>query len=259
MPLPSAIVHSSPRYQKNRVEPMPNSPLPHPLDDVAVASLARAQRQATKLFIEHCRQREVSPKQPVVHAGDHADSLYLLIEGSLSVVVEDDNGREMVLAQLNDGDFFGEMALFTADSVRNAWVTTRSECSIGEMPYEQFMKLADQHPLVLMEVTRQLSERLATTSRKVLDLAFLDVTGRVARALIELSEQPDALTHAEGRVILSTRQGIAKMVGCSREMASRVLKSLEEQDLIHSDGRRILIYHQALKQSNSPPLATTNR
>jgi len=82
-----------------------------------------------------------------------------------------------------------------------------------------------------------MAERLRNTTRKVGDLAFLDVTGRVARTLLDLCKQPDAMTHPDGMQIKITRQEIGRIVGCSREMVGRVLKALEEQGLVHVKGK----------------------
>ena len=93
-----------------------------------------------------------------------------------------------------------------------------------------------------MHMAGQLAKRLRDTSRKVIDLAYLDVTGRVASTLLDLAKQPDAMTHPEGMQIRITRQEIAKIVGCSREMAGRVLKELQQQSLISAHGKTIVVY-----------------
>ena len=87
-----------------------------------------------------------------------------------------------------------------------------------------------------------MATRLRRTSRKVGDLAFMDVTGRIARTLLELSKEPDAITHPDGMQIKITRQEIGRIVGCSREMAGRVLKELEDQNLISATGKTIVVY-----------------
>ena len=147
-----------------------------------------------------------------------------------------------MLAYLNAGDFFGEMGLFEKDMKRSAWVTTRSECEIAEIHYNQFMKLARENPEILFQLSAQLADRLRNTSRKVSNLAFMDVTGRVARTLLDLAQQPDAMTHPDGMQIKITRQEIAKIVGCSREMAGRVIKNLEEENLISAHGKTIVVF-----------------
>ena len=91
-------------------------------------------------------------------------------------------------------------------------------------------------------VARQMARRLRATTRKVGDLAFLDVTGRVARTLLELCKEPDAMTHPDGMQIKITRQEIGRIVGCSREMVGRVLKTLEEQGLVMVKGKTMVVY-----------------
>jgi CRP/FNR family cyclic AMP-dependent transcriptional regulator len=98
------------------------------------------------------------------------------------------------------------------------------------------------HPEILFTIGQQMASRLRNTTRKVGDLAFYDVTGRVARTLIELSREPDAMTHPDGMQIKITRQELGRLVNCSREMAGRVLKTLEEQQLIAVNGQTIVVY-----------------
>lgn len=86
------------------------------------------------------------------------------------------------------------------------------------------------------------ARRLQVTSQKVGDLAFLDVTGRIAQTLLNLAKQPDAMTHPDGMQIKITRQEIGQIVGCSRETVGRILKMLEEQNLISAHGKTIVVY-----------------
>lgn len=156
-------------------------------------------------------------------------------------MIEDDHGHEIVLAYLNKGDFFGEMGLFGTQQ-RSAMVVARENCELAEMSYTKFRNLAQKDPEILFKLSAQMAARLRRTSRKVINLAFLDVTGRIAHTLLELAKQPDAMTHPEGMQIRITRQEIAKIVGCSREMAGRVLKELEEQGLITAHGKTIVVF-----------------
>lgn len=193
-------------------------------------------------FLRHCHKKTIPAKQTIIHARDDSNTLYYIISGSVSVVIEDEDCNEIVLAYLNPGDFFGEMGLFEENLKRSAWVTTRTKCEIAEIHYSQFMNLAKESPEILFQLCAQLADRLRNTSRKVSNLAFMDVTGRVARALLDLAKQPDAMTHPDGMQIKITRQEIAKIVGCSREMAGRVIKSLEEDNLISAHGKTIVVF-----------------
>lgn len=193
-------------------------------------------------FIEHCHRRRYPAKSVIIYAGDQPDALYYIIEGSVSVLIEDEEGHEIVLAYLNAGDFFGEMGLFGEHANRSAWVRTRTQCELAEINYARFRQLAEQDPGILFALASQMAARLRNTSRKVGDLAFLDVTGRVARTLLELCKEPDAMTHPDGMQIRVTRQEISRIVGCSREMVGRVLKSLEDQGLISVKGKTMVVF-----------------
>ncbi|MBU0538179.1 MAG: cAMP-activated global transcriptional regulator CRP [Gammaproteobacteria bacterium] len=195
-------------------------------------------------FLAHCHRRRYPSKSMLIYAGDASDALYYIIEGSVTVIIEDDEGREMIVAYLNKGDFFGEMGVFDEDipPTRSALVKSRTECEIAEISYSKFRELNEQYPDILLALGKQMAKRLRLTTRKVGDLAFLDVTGRVARTLLDLCKQPDAMTHPDGMQIKITRQEIGRIVGCSREMVGRVLKTLEEQGLVQVKGKTMVVY-----------------
>lgn len=193
-------------------------------------------------FLAHCHRRRYPAKSTLIYAGDNSDSLYYIIKGSVTVLIEDDEGREMIVAYLNDGDFFGEMGLFDEKDPRSAWVRAKTECEIAEISYTKFLELSQQHPEYLFYLSAQMAHRLRATTRKVGDLAFLDVTGRVARTLLDLCKEPDAMTHPDGMQIKITRQEIGRIVGCSREMVGRVLKTLEQQGLVSVKGKTMVVF-----------------
>ena len=193
-------------------------------------------------FLEHCHRRRYPGKSLIIYAGDQPDVLYYIVEGSVTVMIEDDTGHEIVLAYLNAGDFFGEMGLFGEHPNRSAFVRARTQCELAEISYQRFRQLSETDPKILFELASQMALRLRKTSRKVGDLAFMDVTGRVARTLIDLCKEPDAITHPDGMQIRITRQELGRIVGCSREMVGRVLKILEEQDLITASGKTIVVF-----------------
>jgi CRP/FNR family cyclic AMP-dependent transcriptional regulator len=134
------------------------------------------------------------------------------------------------------------MGLFEEIDDRSAWCRTRSACEIAEISYANFSVYTKQHPEIVFTIGSQVAKRLRSTTRKVGDLSFFDVSGRIARALIQLSREPDAITHPLGMQIRITRQEIGRIVNCSREMAGRVLKTLEEQGLVAVDGKTIVVY-----------------
>lgn len=192
-------------------------------------------------FLTHCHRRRYPSKSTIIYAGDQGDTLYYIIKGSVTVVIEDDDGKEIIVAYLNPGDFFGEMGLFD-HAHRSAWIRTKTECEVAEISYAKFIQLSHKHPEFLFAISKQIAKRLRDTTRKVSDLAFLDVTGRVARTLLDLCKEPDAMTHPDGMQIKITRQEIGRIVGCSREMVGRVLKELEEQGLVSVSGKTMVVF-----------------
>ncbi len=196
-------------------------------------------------ILAHCNRRRYAAKSTIIYAGDRCETLFFIVKGSVTILIEDDDGREMIIGYLNAGDFFGEMGLFDREGPeqeRSAWVRAKSECEVAEISYIKFHEVTQQDPDILLTIGGQLADRLRKTTRKVGDLAFLDVTGRVARTLLELCKQPDAMTHPDGMQIKITRQEIGRIVGCSREMVGRVLKGLEEQGLVHVKGKTMVVY-----------------
>ena len=193
-------------------------------------------------FLTYCHRRKYPAKSTIIYAGDSSDSLFYIVSGTVTVLIEDDDGREMIVAYLNKGDFFGEMGLFDQMDSRSAWVRAKTECEVAEIAYSKFVELVDTQPHILFAIGKQMANRLRATTRKVGDLAFLDVTGRVAATLLQLCRQPDAMTHPDGMQIKITRQEIGRIVGCSREMVGRVLKTLEDQGLVSVKGKTMVVY-----------------
>jgi CRP/FNR family cyclic AMP-dependent transcriptional regulator len=197
---------------------------------------------AVSNFLTHCQRRTFSPKSVIIRQGDPSKELYYVVKGSVTVLLEEEDGRDLVLAYLNPGDFFGEIGLFNESLSRSAMVRARTSCEIAHIPYEKVKALPSVFPDLLFAIASQLASRLRRMNLKVGSLAFMDVSGRVARTLLDLCREPDAMTHPDGMQIRVTRQEIGRIVGCSREMAGRVLKTLEEQHLISVAGKTIVVF-----------------
>lgn len=204
---------------------------------------------SVKALLKRAKISRFPKKTSIINTGSESHSLYLILKGSVSIIIKEENEREIVVAYLNAGDFFGEMGLFEANPQRTAEVRTREVCEIAEIEYQTFHELCSEYPDLSYAVFAQLARRLKNTTRKVTDLAFIDVSGRIARCLIDLADQPEAMLLPNGRQIRITRQEIGRLVGCSREMVGRVLKTLEDQNMIEMEGKAILIYDSSLKAS----------
>ncbi|KOR30207.1 transcriptional regulator [Achromatium sp. WMS1] len=200
-----------------------------------------------KPLLAFCHRRRYPKGVEIIHQGDPAETLYYLIDGSVSALIEDTDGHEIILAYLNKGEFIGEMGLFLPQPKRSVIIRARMDCQVAEITYKRLdhllvNDLSQYAKNILFVIGNQLSRRLLDTSTKVGHLAFLDVTGRIARALLDLCKQPEAMTHPDGMQIRITRQEIGRIVGCSREMAGRVLKNLEDGGLIWVKGKTIVVF-----------------
>lgn len=196
-------------------------------------------------FLEHCEIRSFTRKSTIIAASNRCDSLFLILEGSVTILIEGADGKEIILTYLNQGNFFGEIGLFIGNDKereRSTLVRARTACEVAEMTYEKFRELTKKDPEMLYILGSQMANALRNTTLKVGNLAFLDVTGRIARTLLQLCKQPDAMTHPDGMQIKITRQEIGRIVGCSREMVGRVLKDLEEQGLIDVKGKTMVVF-----------------
>jgi CRP/FNR family transcriptional regulator, cyclic AMP receptor protein len=204
------------------------------------AADATVEQSVTK-FLTHCHRRQFPAKAAIIRQGDPAGELYFIISGSVTVLLEDDKGHEIVLAYLNPGDFFGEIGLFNEDANRTALVRARAVSEIAQISYKKLRGLTELYPDLIIAMTSQIARRLRNTNRKLGDLAFMDVYGRVARTLLDLCDQPDAMTHPHGMQVRVTRQELARLVGCSREMVGKVLKDMEEQKHVSISGKNIVV------------------
>ena len=201
----------------------------------------RALATPMQRFLEQCPRRVVPSRTVLVRSGEAPEALYYVLSGSVEVLIEDEHGKELVLAYLGRGEFFGEMGLLEATPGRGAYVRARGRTEIAEMAYSRFRQVAITDPVLALELAAQLAARLERATRKLRDLAFTDVSSRILQTLGELCEQPDALTHPEGMQIRVSRQDLSRLVGCSREMAGRVLKTLEEQGKLRAHGKTVVM------------------
>ncbi|WP_045223634.1 cAMP-activated global transcriptional regulator CRP [Methyloterricola oryzae] len=203
--------------------------------------------EALEQLLRFCHKRRYQSKAAIIKPGDDGDVLYYIAEGSVAVRMHNDlDDSEIVLAYLNKGDFIGEIGVFMGAMKRDVTVVTREATQLAEIGYARLHhllknELADYAVEILHIFGRQLGNRLLSTSRKVGTLAFLDATGRIANTLLDLCRQPDAMTHPDGMQIRITRQEIGRIVGCSREMAGKILKALEDQGLISVSGKTIVV------------------
>ncbi len=182
--------------------------------------------------------RKSAPRSNTIMAGgDPTDSLYIVLSGRLKVMMSDSDGKEVILSILGPGEFFGEMGLID-EAPRSASVVTIEPCELLQLAKRDFNKCLAENFEMAMAVMRGLVRRLREADRKIGSLALLDVYGRVARLLLDMAETVDGEKLVTKRL---PKQDIAKMIGASREMVSRVMKDLQMGGYIEMRGSMIVL------------------
>lgn len=218
-------------------------------NDMIESHAAKAINYAAIEELCHYSNIQQYPKKGIIiRCGENADSLLYLIKGSVKVTVLDESGKEVVLTYLNAGDFIGEIGMFYRVKHRVAYVRARTSCLVAEIKYtrlEQLFQNELKHVQadILTAIGLQLSQRLLKTTRRVTQLAHMDVTGRVARILLDLCQEPEAMSHPEGTQLHISRQEIGRMAGCSRETVGRILQQMADEGMIDVRGMKIVVYH----------------
>lgn len=180
----------------------------------------------------------------ILHEGEAADSLFLIVTGQVKVfsVDPDHPGREVILKTLGAGEFFGELPLFDHEP-RSASVAALERCHVQVLSYRAFQRAMQASPDIAQKVLETLARRLRAANRKVGDLALLGISGRVSRILLELA------ILSNGRRVVGepfTQQDLANMVGASREMVNRTLRDLEAGGYITIQRKSITILNEAM-------------
>ncbi len=172
----------------------------------------------------------------IIRSGESASSLHVIVSGMVQVVVSDRHGAEVILDILKPGDYFGEMGLID-DLPPSATVTARESCEILILAKNDFTTCLRENGNLAVALQRGLVKRLRGANSKIGSLALLDVHGRVARALLDMS------TTVDGQQVVNklSKQDLAKLIGASREMVSRVLGNLQAQGHIEMSRSAIIL------------------
>ena len=165
----------------------------------------------------------------LVEQGKMSNALFIVLSGRTRVVMTDNKGREVILATLQSGDYVGEMSLIDNEP-HSATVVAEQQVDVLVLGRDSFLHCLAENAEMAHAVMRGLVQRLRRASENISSLALVGVYGRVAKVLLDAA----VMDEAGNRMIREkvSRQDIAKMVGASREMVSRVMRDFEEQGFI---------------------------
>jgi len=187
--------------------------------------------------VEELARERVYPKNSVIlFEDDPGDALYVVKQGQVKVVLIGEDGREVILSVLGEGQFFGEMALLD-DEPRSAHVIAMEDSTLIVLRREDFQGILGQSPALALALLRELTRRLRRADEKVGSLVLLDVNGRVARMLLDMADEEggDRITRR------LTHHTIAQMIGSSRETVSRTMRELSDKGFIDVTRKDIVL------------------
>jgi len=177
----------------------------------------------------------------VVGQRETDSAFYVVYAGRAKVALFGENGREMTLAVLGAGDFFGEMSLLDGKP-RSANVVAADDCILLKLARDAFEAHLQEHPQTAMALLRELTARLRKSDEVIANLALHDVTARLTRTLLALAED-NGEVRDDGIMLRyrPTQQDLANMVGTCRETVSRTLSAMGRRGLVVARGRSLLL------------------
>ncbi|MDH3459454.1 MAG: Crp/Fnr family transcriptional regulator [Burkholderiaceae bacterium] len=178
----------------------------------------------------------------VVEQGKKSNALFILLTGRARVLTADTRGREVILAVMAPGDYVGEMSLIDSEP-HSATVRAELQTDMLVLGRAEFLRCMPDISNLSYAIMHGLVKRLRGADRQIESLALLDVYGRVARSLLDMSVDEDGVKIIQSKV---SRQDLAKVVGASREMVSRVMKDLEERGMIETQENGFVVIKQRL-------------
>ena len=193
-------------------------------------------------LLEVVEEKDFAKDSVILTQDDLGDTLFIIVTGKVKIVLLSEEGKEITLSTLRDGDFFGEMSLLDGEP-RSANVVALENSSLLIIRRDDFLKQVRKSPEIALRIMVEMSKRLRRADEKIGSLALLDVYARIAKVLLQLAKSEGEKTK-KGMIINKrpTHQDIANMVGTSRETVSRVLSDLNKAGYINIKGKEIIIH-----------------
>ena len=187
------------------------------------------------------KEKSYPKNNRIIHEGDPGDALYLIDRGRVKVTLYGEDGKEVILDILNNGDYFGEMSLLDGKP-RSANVVTIDNSTFFVIYRDDFTNLIKIDSSISMKLLEHLSLRVRKTNKKIGNLLLLDLSGRIANVLIELAGIKHSSSKKEIYILdMPSQQEFASMIGASREAVNRAFKAMEKDGYIKVAGNKIIL------------------
>ena len=181
------------------------------------------------------------------------EQCFFVVQGSVKVTRLSKDGREVILAMLNEGEFFGEMALLDGES-RSANVIALEETEVLTLNREDFLVVLHDYPQIAIQLLKEMAHRLRKSDRQIASLSLSDAEKRIALCIIRFADEQGVIKRGQVSIPkMPIQQDIANMAGTSRETVSRAINLLEKEHFIKRKGRELLIldYKAFIKEFDS--------
>ena len=178
------------------------------------------------------------------------EQCFFVVQGSVKVTRLSKDGREVILAMLNEGEFFGEMALLDGES-RSANVIALEETEVLTLNREDFLVVLHDYPQIAIQLLKEMADRLRKSDRQIASLSLSDAEKRIALCIIRFADEQGVIKRGQVSIPkMPIQQDIANMEGTSRETVSLAINLLEKEHFIKRQGRELLIldYKQFIKE-----------
>jgi CRP-like cAMP-binding protein len=194
-------------------------------------------REIVKLAV-----RQVYKKDNMILIEEEIGStMFIILDGRVKISRISDDGREVILSILSEGDFFGEMSILDGQN-RSANVVTLEDSKIMVIRREDFLQMLHDYPQIAINLLKELAQRLRRSDAQIKSLSLQNATGKVASTLLRIADDSGKIHLGQVEIPrLPPQQDLANMAGTSRETISRVLKALTKQGYLKKEGSRLII------------------
>ena len=194
-------------------------------------------REIVKLAV-----RQVYKKDNMILIEEEIGStMFIILDGRVKISRISDDGREVILSILSEGDFFGEMSILDGQN-RSANVVTLDDSRIMVIRREDFLQMLHDYPQIAINLLKELAQRLRRSDAQIKSLSLQNATGKVASTLLRIADDSGKIHLGQVEIPrLPPQQDLANMAGTSRETISRVLKALTKQGYLRKEGSRLII------------------
>lgn len=184
-----------------------------------------------KRYSAQARANDYGENELVLDFEDQSHHLFLIQSGRVRVILRIATGREVILGEFSDGEFFGELAAIDG-TTRSANVTAMSRTRVVTLPQATFLAILRESPDVALQLMRSMSVLIRSLNTRLAEHAFLPAKYRLYSELIRLSKPRKG--HGTQRIISPPpiQLELAERIGCRREVVSREIARMERENIV---------------------------